>query len=142
MKDEDTIRAVFDALEHAHAGKDARALQACYAPDALIYNLAPPLAKRGHDPAGTEDWFASWAGPIRLESAETEISVRDDLAAVTALNRMRGTKVDGEEIDLWFRATTLLRRIEGRWLIVHEHTSTPFYMDGSQRAALDLVPET
>ncbi|MEQ9505556.1 MAG: nuclear transport factor 2 family protein [Hyphomonas sp.] len=52
-----------------------------------------------------------------------------------------GTKTDGECVDLWFRATTILRRIEGRWLIVHDHTSTPFYMDGSQRAALDLVPQ-
>jgi ketosteroid isomerase-like protein len=33
-----------------------------------------------------------------------------------------------------------LRRIDGRWLIAHEHSSTPFYMDGTFRAALDLQP--
>jgi len=33
-----------------------------------------------------------------------------------------------------------LRREEGDWRIVHEHTSVPFYMDGSLRPAFDLKP--
>jgi hypothetical protein len=32
------------------------------------------------------------------------------------------------------------RKIDGSWRIVHEHNSTPFYLDGSLRAALDLRP--
>jgi ketosteroid isomerase-like protein len=38
------------------------------------------------------------------------------------------------------RAIVGLRRIGGRWQVVHEHTSVPFHMDGSDRAALDLEP--
>ncbi len=53
---------------------------------------------------------------------------------------MTGTKVDGEEVDLWTRTTVCLRRIGGAWRIVHEHTSVPFYMDGSFKAAIDLEP--
>jgi PhnB protein len=30
--------------------------------------------------------------------------------------------------------------VRGAWKIVHEHSSTPFYMDGSYRAAVDLKP--
>ncbi|MGH3157151.1 MAG: nuclear transport factor 2 family protein, partial [Streptosporangiaceae bacterium] len=41
---------------------------------------------------------------------------------------------------LWYRSTLGLRRLDGEWRIVHEHTSTPFYMDGSLRAATDLRP--
>ncbi len=140
MTDEDAIIAVLRELERVHDRKDAAALEACFAPDALIYDLAPPLAKRGSDREGLDAWFATWDGPIRLDTADTEISVEGDLAVAAGLNRLRGTKTDGEKVDLWFRATTILRRIRGRWLIVHDHTSTPFYMDGSQRAALDLVP--
>ena len=33
-----------------------------------------------------------------------------------------------------------LRRIDGAWRITHRHDSTPFYMDGSYRAATDLEP--
>ena len=30
--------------------------------------------------------------------------------------------------------------LAGTWKIAHEHTSVPFYMDGSFRAAVDLEP--
>jgi hypothetical protein len=33
-----------------------------------------------------------------------------------------------------------LCKIGGEWRITHEHNSTPFYMDGSDKAALDLQP--
>ncbi|MFD0204902.1 MULTISPECIES: nuclear transport factor 2 family protein [Saccharothrix] len=45
-----------------------------------------------------------------------------------------------DQFDLWFRSTVCLRRVDGVWRIAHEHTSTPFYMDGSFSAALDLTP--
>ncbi|MDT7608895.1 MAG: hypothetical protein QOG96_3398 [Pseudonocardiales bacterium] len=45
-------------------------------------------------------------------------------------------------VSSWPRALTELglRKIDGSWRIVHEHNSTPFYLDGSLRAALDLRP--
>jgi ketosteroid isomerase-like protein len=42
--------------------------------------------------------------------------------------------------DLWFRLTLGLRSIGGRWKLLHEHESVPFYMDGSYKAAVDLRP--
>jgi ketosteroid isomerase-like protein len=53
---------------------------------------------------------------------------------------MSGTKTDGVQVDLWFRFTVGLRRTPAGWQITHEHESTPFYMDGSGRAATDLMP--
>ncbi|HKD89003.1 MAG TPA: nuclear transport factor 2 family protein, partial [Streptosporangiaceae bacterium] len=41
-------------------------------------------------------------------------------------------------MDLWFRSTVGLRRTAAGWQITHEHESTPFYGDGSDRAATDL----
>jgi ketosteroid isomerase-like protein len=38
------------------------------------------------------------------------------------------------------RLTACRRKINGKWLITHEHVSVPFYMDGSSRAAVDLTP--
>ena len=54
---------------------------------------------------------------------------------------MTGTKKDGEQVDLWFRATAGFRRERGHWKITHVHNSVPFAMDGSGRALLDLKPE-
>ena len=43
-------------------------------------------------------------------------------------------------ISFWMRATMCFERVDGKWRIVHEHNSVPFYMDGSLRPAFDLEP--
>jgi ketosteroid isomerase-like protein len=45
-----------------------------------------------------------------------------------------------ESFSLWYRVTLGLRKIDGRWLVTHEHESVPFEMDGSFRASVDLLP--
>ena len=134
------IRRILEDQRAALRAKDARALLEHHAPDALSYDLAPPLVTRGPDVPGTQAWLATWDGPIDLDIDELSIALGDRVAFSTSLNRMRGTKTDGERVDLWARATVGYRRIEGRWLVVHEHVSVPFYMDGSFRAAVDLKP--
>ncbi|MEM1046891.1 MAG: nuclear transport factor 2 family protein [Pseudomonadota bacterium] len=134
------IDALCRALSKAHADKDADAIVACYAPDAVIYSLAPPLGERGMDRAGLIDWLATWRGPIRIDAAEEDVTIGDDIAFCTALNRIRGTKTDGHEVDLWFRTTLGFRRQGKDWRITHDHASVPFLMDGSERAALHLKP--
>jgi ketosteroid isomerase-like protein len=43
---------------------------------------------------------------------------------------------------MWTRSTVGLKKINDAWKITHEHNSVPIYMDGSDRAALDLRPLT
>ena len=50
------------------------------------------------------------------------------------------TTTEGMKVDLWFRETLGFRKIDGKWTITHEHSSVPFYMDGSFKAAIDLKP--
>ncbi|MGB5252109.1 MAG: nuclear transport factor 2 family protein, partial [Sedimenticolaceae bacterium] len=88
----------------------------------------------------TAAWLATWDGPILVDAADVDLVVDEAIAWTTALNRMRGVKTDGSQVDLWFRTTMCFRKIEGAWKIVHDHSSTPFYMDGSFRAAVDLTP--
>jgi uncharacterized protein (TIGR02246 family) len=133
------IEAVFAQLRKAHKNKDADAIANAYAPDAVIYDLAPPLGRRGVKRDEIAEWLATWDGPVEIDARDVDLTVEGDLAFLTAFNRMRGRQGD-EEQDLWFRATTCLRRTDGRWRIVHDHTSVPFYMDGSYKAATDLKP--
>jgi PhnB protein len=72
---------------------------------------------------------------------DRNLAMGGDIAFCHSLNRMRGTKTDGGQQDVWFRATLGLRKTGAGWQITHEHNSTPFYMDGSGRAATDLQPE-
>jgi uncharacterized protein (TIGR02246 family) len=142
MSEEDEVMALCRRLRQAHEDRDAEGIGACYAPDALIYSLAPPLAERGRDPAATAAWLATWRGPIRLEAEEVELAVSGEMAWMTALSRIRGEKTDGARVDIWFRTTLGFRKAEGAWRIVHDHASTPFYMDGSLKAAVDLTPDS
>lgn len=50
-----------------------------------------------------------------------------------------GTVVDGQEQASWMRATVGYRRVDGRWMIVHEHWSVPFDPE-SGRALVELEP--
>ncbi len=85
-------------------------------------------------------WFPTFRGPVGYEVRDLSITADGDVAFCRSLNRISGTRTDGEETDVWVRATVGLRRIDGRWQVTHEHSSVPFYMDGSYRAAVDLEP--
>ena len=102
--------------------------------------MAPPLGERGLDRDAVAEWLATWSSPITIDAADVQIVAGDDIAWSTALNRMTGTKMDGEKVDMWFRTTMGFRKTGGGWRIAHDHSSVPFYMDGSYRAATDLTP--
>jgi ketosteroid isomerase-like protein len=135
------IRKLIDALHEAHHDKDAAASRAPYAPDAEIYSLAPPLVHRGVDPKERQAWFDTWEGPIEIESRDLKITVSGDFAFCHGFCQLNGTpKSAGRPISFWMRWTLGLQRDGAGWKIVHEHTSVPFYMDGSLRPAFDLKP--
>lgn len=133
------IEALLQKLSRAHVDHDADAIVEAYAPDAVIYDLAPPLGRRGMDRGSVTAWLASWEGPIQIDTRDVSLVVDCDLAFVSALFRMRGSQ-GGEDQDMWYRTTMCLRKTGGRWRIVCDHASVPFYMDGSYRAAVDLKP--
>jgi PhnB protein len=120
--------------------KDAAALTADYAPELLSFDLPPPLATRGVDRPALERWLAGWDGPVAGEIRDLDVTVGGDVAFCTSLNRMAAAAKQGEPMDIWVRSTLGLRKRDGTWRIVHEHVSVPFYMDGSERAAVDLKP--
>jgi len=135
------IMRILHARGEALRTKDAEALAADYAAELVSYDLAPPLATRGIDRLALERWLAGWDGPVTGEMRELRIDVGGDVAFSASLNRMHATAKRGKDMDLWVRTTLGFRKIEGRWRIVHEHISVPFYMDGTERAAVDLQPE-
>jgi ketosteroid isomerase-like protein len=133
---ETAVRDVVEELAEAMREMDADRVAACHRPGAVVYDLAPPLAKT-FDRDRQQAWFAEkGGGSMDYEIRDVEIEVAGDLAVAYGLTRMG----DGATFELWYRTTLVLRETDGRWLIVHAHESTPFHMDGSLRAAVDLTP--
>jgi uncharacterized protein (TIGR02246 family) len=140
--DEAQISTLIDDLAKAVRAKNVDRVMSHYAADIVTFDLAPPLERRGAHAlkASLEAWFPTFRGPVGYEIRDLSITAGDDVAFCRSLNRISGTRTNGEATDVWVRATVGLRVIDGKWLIVHAHESVPFYMDGSYRAAVDLKP--
>lgn len=141
------IRAVIETRAEAIRNKDLSRALAVYTPDVVNFDLPPPLRFVGAaalDPKGLGGWFDTWAGPIGLDLRDFQVVVEGDIAFAHGLVRIHGKRTGGESTgkatDVWVRQTLGFRRVAGAWKIAHEHTSVPFYMDGSFRAAVDLKP--
>jgi uncharacterized protein (TIGR02246 family) len=140
--EEKQIRNLIDSWLKALRAKDVNGLISHYTPNVLLFDLAPPLHHSGVEVLrrGLEEWFSTFQGPIGYEVRNLEITIGGDIAFSNSINRLSGKRTSGEETDVWVRATVCYRKIDGKWLVTHEHVSVPFYMDGSDRAALDLKP--
>ncbi|MPZ39918.1 MAG: DUF4440 domain-containing protein [Rhizobiales bacterium] len=137
--EEAAIRAVIEDWASALRTKDAARMTSHGVAEMVHYSMAPPLVSDGTGLNALQTWFDTWQGPIGYELRDLAITVGDDVAFCHGLNHMTGTQTIGET-DVWFRRTMGFRKIDGRWKIVHSHESVPFYMDGSDKAAVDLKP--
>jgi ketosteroid isomerase-like protein len=140
--DEMQIRAVLENRLAALRAKDAGQYVAGFHSSVVKFDLAPPLRENGPDvldPAGLQWWLDTW-DDISCELADLTIAASGDVAFCHSLNHVKGVRTDGQDEDMWTRSTLGLRKIDGTWKITHEHNSAPFYMDGSDRPALDLKP--
>jgi PhnB protein len=113
-----------------------------YTTDVVTFDLAPPLQYVGAEALrkNLQAWFATFRGPVGYEMRDLHITASDDVAFCYSRNRISGPRTNGEATNVWVRATVCYRKLDGKWLVTHEHASVPFYMDGSYRAAVDLKP--
>lgn len=138
--DEIAIRALFGDRTNALFGKVADMAVKDLAPEVVSYDLDPPLQHVGQNKAELQRWFDTWDGPIGWAMGDLSVEVGGDVAFAYGLGHMTGTKSDGYEVDLWVRCTVGFKRADGRWTVTHQHTSVPFEMDGTFKAAVDLRP--
>ena len=135
------IRAAINGWAKALRTKDINALMTNYAPDVLSFDVVNPLQRQGRDEAKkrAEEWISSWQGPIECEISGVGITSGEDVAFSHHLSHFSGKRLDGGKIDMWIRATLCYRKIDGKWMVTHEHVSVPFDPE-SGLASLDLKP--
>lgn len=142
--DEAGIRALIEERCAAMGDKDPARAMATLARDIVAFELAPPLAlgpEAARDEAGLAAWLSGWDGPVGIEVRDLHIETGGDVGWCRSLNRLHGILKGGRRVDMWMRSTLAFRREDGAWKIVHGHSSVPFLMDGSFRAATDLRPD-
>ena len=139
--EEAKIRALVEDWAGALRARDIDGMMSHYAPDVCVYDIVPPLQVEGAEAyrGKWEEWFATVKDPIAYDVRGLDVVAGDDVAFSQSLNHVRTTMQDGEECDTWIRVTVGYRKIDGEWLVVHEHISVPVEMETGE-AALDLVP--
>lgn len=135
------IRAIIDARVEAVRAKDVDRAFAHVAADVVSFDVVNPLRHVGRDTLKkrAQDWFSTFEGPIGYEIRDLRIAAGDEVGFSYGLTRFSGSKVGGGSIDMWVRATVCYRKVHGRWMIAHEHTSVPFDVE-TGKASLALKP--
>ena len=141
QNDEAEIKRVLEGGVEAVRARDIDGVMSIYAPELVAFDIVPPLRYVGAD-AYRKPWeevFSSFQGPIGYEIHDLSITVGDDVAFTHSLNRISGTMNIGHKTDLWVRCTACLRKINGKWLIVHTQVSVPVDLEHG-KALLSLKP--
>ena len=139
--DEADIRRRIDNGVKAIRAMELEGVMALYAPDIVSFDIVPPLRHAGAE-AKRNNWvdvFATYQRPLGYEMRDLTITVGDDVAFGHSLNRITGTLKNGHRSEVWLRWTACFRKIDGTWLIAHDHVSVPIDFE-SGRALLDLQP--
>lgn len=120
--------------------KSLEGIMEYYAPDILSYDLMPPIQFEGESM-----WRQNWVSffnsfhDITLTFEDLTVFQSGDLATIRGLTRLQCTTANGDKIDMWSRETNVMRKMNGEWLIVHDHVSVP--MDfGTGMALTGLKP--
>lgn len=141
--DEAQIRQLIDRSVAAIRAKDLESLKACFAPDVVSFDVGPQLQSAGVG-AKMQNWVAAFTvfqSPIGYEYRDLEVTVGDDVAFAHSFNRLSGTMNGGgaNRVGPWVRYTGAYRKIDGVWLIAHDHVSTPINVVTGQ-ALMNLEP--
>jgi len=138
---EAVVRQRVEEWAKAVRAKDIDAVVSLYAPTSVSFDMDPPLRYAGAENKrrAWQEFFAIHTGAVGYESRELQITANGDLAFVHSLNHVSGTLANGHTQDLWLRWTACFRRIDGVWLVVHDHVSVPADL-AHGKAATDLKP--
>lgn len=124
---EAAVRSLYDRYIKAFNNKDVDAIMAVYSPDIFVFDLAPPREYPTWA-AYKKDWqdlFDAFPGPIAVSLAELNITAAGSVAYTHCVNDVKLTARDGSKKHIVVRVTDVLRKQNGKWLIVLEHISVP-----------------
>ncbi|WKZ87296.1 nuclear transport factor 2 family protein [Ralstonia pickettii] len=127
VDDASRLRSLIEAWAEAVRAKDIDAVMRHYAPDVVVFDVMPPLFVKGAEAyrRNWQGWFDALDGQADFHFVELHLEVSGDLAYCFSVNRLRARYRDGAKHDAQTRATVCFRKIDGRWLVVHEHASVP-----------------
>lgn len=136
------VRQQMESWGTAVAARDVDRVMSFYVPgDEFVgFDFVPPFVFSGAD-----EFRAEWDKTFRMFDENPTFELRDfkiycagDLAFAYGLSHFKGV-AQQRPIDIWTRQTNAFRKVDGQWLMIHEHVSVPIDMRTMQ-GIIDFKP--
>ncbi len=123
------VHALIERWAEAVRNHDYATILADHDPEIVMFDVPPPIRSRGID-----EYRRTWDLFFQGHQPSNAFDVLDaydvvagyDVAFAVAMMRCEGAHDKGKpSYSLDFRLTVGLRKIDGRWRVVHEHHSIP-----------------
>ena len=120
------IRDLIENWAKAVRNKDMEVILAHHSDSIVMYDVPKPFQSIGIDAyRKTWDIFFRYTKPGVFDINELHIVADENIAFCFATMKCADKSNSTEYIDLNFRLTIGLQKINSRWTIVHEHHSIP-----------------
>ena len=138
------IRERIEDYVKALNAKDIDGVMSLFAPNLVSFDITPHFGALRYFGAENKRraWqgnFATFTGPFSYEVHELNVTTHGELAFVHSLNHVKATLSSGHITELWLRWTACFGRIDGVWVVVHDHVSVPADLEHG-RAVMNLTP--
>jgi ketosteroid isomerase-like protein len=124
LHDEAEVLRIIADQQKAVCAKDVDRIMSHYAAEFCVFNVKPPFQIRG-----AAEWRRVWETSLAhfpasfgTETRDVVITMSGELVVAHYLARFTG--LPGP--PFWIRVTVVYRWLDGKWKIVHEHSSAPF----------------
>ncbi len=126
--DEDAIRQILNHWFEATAAKDIDGVMTNIADNIVSYEHDTPLQYVGRYNVREvcQRGFDMTNGDVTWTVPDTSIIVVGDLAVQWGLNQMCAQEPGQPPYESWSRGTRIFRRINGEWIMIHQHVSYPY----------------
>jgi ketosteroid isomerase-like protein len=126
MNNEIQIKTLVENWAAAVRANDLDAILAHHADDMVMYDVPMPFESVGIDAyRKTWDIFFRFTKPGVFDIQELHITADEQVAFCFAKMKCEDKSKSKEFLPLDFRLTIGLKKINGQWIIVHEHHSIP-----------------
>ncbi|TVR61817.1 MAG: ketosteroid isomerase [Spirochaetaceae bacterium] len=128
LSTESEIRAVLESWAAATREGRSDDVLKNYAADLVIFDVLPPMKYESAETyrRSWDEWQPESQGEATFDLEDVVITAGHDVAFAFCFIRCAGTLPDGTVFHDLVRATFCLEKVNGSWVVRHQHISKPF----------------
>jgi ketosteroid isomerase-like protein len=126
MSNELQIRTLIENWAAAVRNKDMDGILAYHSADIVMFDVPPPFQSTGIEAyRKTWDIFFKYTKPGVFDIEQLHVIADEHIAFAYATMKCSDKSDSVDFVELPFRLTVGLKKIDDQWIIVHEHHSIP-----------------